>query len=99
MLKEDTLIDLIIPRGSNSFVRYIMDHSRIPVLGHSDGICHVYIDRDADPETALRVAVDSKVQNVSVCNAMETLLIHDEIAPLILPRLYSLLTSKSNNTR
>ena len=99
MLKEDTLIDLIIPRGSNSFVRYIMDHSRIPVLGHSDGICHVYIDRDADPETALRVAVDSKVQNVSVCNAMETLLIHDEIAPLILPRLYSLLTSKKVTIR
>lgn len=99
MLKEDTLIDLIIPRGSNSFVRYIMDHSRIPVLGHSDGICHVYIDRDADPETALRVAVDSKVQNVSVCNAMETLLIHDEIAPRILPRLYSLLTSKKVTIR
>ena len=95
MLKEDTLIDLIIPRGSNSFVRYIMDHSRIPVLGHSDGICHVYIDQDADPETALRVAVDSKVQNVSVCNAMETLLVHEKIAPLILPQLYSLLTSRN----
>ena len=99
MLKEDTLIDLIIPRGSNSFVRYIMDHSRIPVLGHSDGICHVYIDRDADPETALRVAVDSKVQNVSVCNAMETLLIHEQIAPRILPQLNSLLSSKKVKIR
>lgn len=87
MLKEDELIDLIIPRGSNAFVRYIMDNSRIPVLGHADGLCHVYIHRDADPDMAVRIAVDSKTQNVSVCNAMETLLIHEEIAPLLLPRL------------
>ena len=85
MLKEDTLIDLIIPRGSNSFVRYIMDNSRIPVLGHSDGICHVYIDRDADLQIALNIALDSKTQNVSVCNAMETLLVHRDIAPQFLP--------------
>ena len=85
MLKEDTLIDLIIPRGSNSFVRYIMDNSRIPVLGHSDGICHVYIDRSADLQTALKIALDSKTQNVSVCNAMETLLVHRDIAPAFLP--------------
>ena len=85
MLKEDTLIDLIIPRGSNSFVRYIMDNSRIPVLGHADGICHVYIDREADPDKALKIALDSKIQNVSVCNAMETLLVHRDIAPSFLP--------------
>ena len=90
MLKEDTLIDLIIPRGSNAFVRYIMDNSRIPVLGHSDGICHVYIDRDADPETALKIALDSKIQNVSVCNAMETLLVHRDIAPRFLPDMAKL---------
>ena len=92
MLKEDTLIDLIIPRGSNSFVRYIMDNSRIPVLGHSDGICHVYVDKSADIKTALNVALDSKVQNVSVCNAMETLLVHRDIAARFLPeaaRLYA----------
>ena len=59
MLKEDELIDLIIPRGSNAFVRYIMDNSRIPVLGHADGICHVYVDKDADPEKAVRIRVDS----------------------------------------
>ena len=85
MLKEDTLIDLIIPRGSNSFVRYIMDNSRIPVLGHADGICHVYIDCSADLNTALKVALDSKTQNVSVCNAMETLLVHRNIASSFLP--------------
>ena len=85
MLKEDTLIDLIIPRGSNAFVRYIMENSRIPVLGHSDGICHVYVDQAADENTALRVAMDSKMQNVSVCNAMETMLVHQSIAPSFLP--------------
>ena len=85
MLKEDRLIDLIIPRGSNQFVSYIMDHSRIPVLGHSDGICHVYVDRAADPETACRVVLDSKIQNVSVCNAMETLLVHRDMAIRFLP--------------
>ena len=94
MLREDELIDLIIPRGGNDFVRYIMDNSRIPVLGHADGICHVYIDRDADPETACRVALDSKTQNVSVCNAMETLLIHSDIAPSLLPKLAAKLREK-----
>jgi len=87
MLKEDKLIDLIIPRGSNAFVKYIMDNSNIPVLGHADGICHVYIDSSADPDMAVRIAVDSKTQNVSVCNAMETLLVHKDIAPLILSLL------------
>ena len=99
MLKEDTLIDLIIPRGSNSFVRYIMDNSRIPVLGHSDGICHVYVDSDADLHTALSVSLDSKVQNVSVCNAMETLLVHRDIAPLFLPETARLFASAGVEVR
>ena len=87
MLKEDRLIDLIIPRGSRQFVQYIMDNSRIPVLGHSDGICHVYIDEFADTDLAVRVAADSKTQNVSVCNAAETILVHEKIAPFVLPPL------------
>lgn len=91
MLREDQLIDLIIPRGNNSFVRYIMENSRIPVLGHSDGVCHVYVDDPVDPDLAVRVALDSKVQNVSVCNAAETLLIHRDIAPSILPVIASAL--------
>ncbi|MBR1686801.1 MAG: glutamate-5-semialdehyde dehydrogenase, partial [Clostridia bacterium] len=94
MLKEDDLIDLIIPRGSKSFVRFIMDNSRIPVLGHADGICHVYLDRDADLSTAVSVAVDSKVQNVAVCNAMETLLVHQDIANQVLPILSNVFTEK-----
>ncbi len=87
MLKEDGLIDLIIPRGSKEFVRYIMDNSRIPVLGHADGICHVYVDSAADADMAVAVSADSKAQNVSVCNAMETLLVHKDIAGAFLPKL------------
>lgn len=95
MLKEDALIDLIIPRGSNEFVRYIMDNSRIPVLGHADGICHVYVDASADVEMAVSIAVDSKAQNVSVCNAMETLLVHRDIAPVFLPNLLPAMQAKN----
>lgn len=87
MLKLDSYIDLIIPRGSNEFVQYIMNNSNIPVLGHADGICHVYVDKDADIPMAVRVAVDSKCQYVAVCNAAETLLVHAEIADEFLPKL------------
>ena len=86
MLKMDDLIDLIIPRGSNAFVRYIMDNSRIPVLGHSDGVCHVYIDAAcADAQMAARVAVDAKTQYPAACNAVETLLVHTDAIARILP--------------
>lgn len=80
MLKLDEYIDLIIPRGSNEFVRYILDNSRIPVLGHADGICHCYVDKDADLDMALKIVVDSKTQYVAVCNATETLLVHEKLA-------------------
>jgi len=78
-------IDLIVPRGSNEFVRYVTEHSRIPVLGHGEGICHVYVHSDADLRKAIDVAYDSKVQYPAVCNAMETLLVHKDIAPTFLP--------------
>jgi glutamate-5-semialdehyde dehydrogenase len=78
-------IDLIVPRGSNEFVRYVTENSRIPVLGHGEGICHVYVHSDADLQKAIDVAYDSKVQYPAVCNAMETLLVHEEIAPVFLP--------------
>ena len=85
MLAMDEYIDLIIPRGSNSFVRYIMDNSRIPVLGHSDGVCHVYLDADCDAQMAARVTVDAKTQYPAACNAAETLLVHKDAAHTALP--------------
>lgn len=85
LLCMDEYIDLIIPRGSNEFVRYIIDNSRIPVLGHADGICHCYIDKAADIDKAVKIIKDSKLQYVAVCNALETLLVHKDIACHILP--------------
>jgi glutamate-5-semialdehyde dehydrogenase len=94
MLKMDRYIDLLIPRGSNDFVRYIMDNSKIPVLGHADGICHCYVDEDADLDMAIKVVVDSKTQYVAVCNATETLLVHEKIAAQYLPKLKETLDGK-----
>ena len=71
MLKMDEDIDLIIPRGSNAFVRYIMENSSIPVLGHSDGVCHVYVDADCDAQMAARIVVDAKTQYPAACNAAD----------------------------
>ena len=85
MLSLDTYIDLLIPRGSNAFVRYIMDHTHIPVMGHAEGLCHVYVDKLADTATALKVTVDAKTQAYAVCNAAETLLVHQAAAPAFLP--------------
>lgn len=87
MLALDQMIDLIIPRGSNEFVQYIMNNSSIPVLGHADGICHVFVDEEADIDMAVHVTVDSKTQYVAVCNAAETLLVHSRIAESFLPPL------------
>jgi glutamate-5-semialdehyde dehydrogenase len=87
LLNEEDNIQLIVPRGSNEFVRYIQDNTKIPVLGHSEGICHVYIDENADPGMAIKIALDSKLQYPAACNAMETLLIHEAVAPKVLPEL------------
>ena len=87
MLAMDSEIDLLIPRGSNEFVKYIMDNSRIPVMGHADGICHTYIHKAADPSMAVSVAVDAKAQYVAVCNATETILVDKEAAEAIIPSL------------
>lgn len=95
MLKLDEYIDLIIPRGSNEFVRYIMDNSRIPVLGHADGICHCYVHEDADLDMAVKVVVDSKTQYVAVCNATETLLVDEKIADKFLPLIKTELEKKN----
>ncbi|NLD19970.1 MAG: glutamate-5-semialdehyde dehydrogenase [Clostridiales bacterium] len=87
LLKCDGLVDLIIPRGSNSFVQYIMNNSKIPVMGHADGICHIYVDGAASVEKAIPIVIDSKTQYVAACNAVETLLVHRDIAEVFIPAL------------
>ena len=87
VLEMDDFIDLIIPRGSNKFVKYIQENTKIPVLGHSEGVCHVYVDKVADIKKAVKVCFDSKCQYPAVCNAMETLLVHKFIAKKLLPEL------------
>ncbi len=85
MLSLDRDIDLVIPRGSYALVQHIMAHSKIPVLGHSEGICHIYVDRAADLDKAIAITYDAKVQYPAVCNAAETLLVHTAIAERFLP--------------
>jgi len=87
LLAQDRDVDLIIPRGSYDLVHFIMNHTKIPVLGHSEGICHVYVDRTADLRKAVDVTYDSKVQYPAVCNAAETLLVDEAIAPQFLPKM------------
>jgi glutamate-5-semialdehyde dehydrogenase len=99
MLALDRDVDLIIPRGSYALVQFIMRHSRIPVLGHSEGICHVYVDRAADLDKALAIAYDSKVQYPAVCNAAETLLVHEAVAGKFLPPLVAQLKTANVEIR
>ena len=87
MIAKHELIDLIVPHGSNEFIRYIMKNSEIPVVGHADGVCHVFIDQNADLEMASEIAINSKTQYVAACNAMETLLVHQKVAQTFLPRI------------
>jgi glutamate-5-semialdehyde dehydrogenase len=87
LLELDSLIDLMIPRGSNELVKSIQENTRIPVLGHSEGVCHLYVDRDADLDMAVELAYDAKCQYPAVCNAIETLLVHADAAADYLPRL------------
>jgi len=93
MLNLEKYINLIIPRGSNELVKFIQENTRIPVLGHADGICHLFIDNEADLEMALAVALDSKIQYPAACNAIETLLVHRDIAPVFLKKAIPLFNS------
>jgi glutamate-5-semialdehyde dehydrogenase len=99
MLALDEFIDLVIPRGSNEFVHYIMNNTNIPVLGHADGICHVYVDGGADLDMAVNITVDSKCQYVAVCNAAESLLVDGRIAEQFLPKLKNALEQNNVELR
>lgn len=92
-------VDLLIPRGSNAFVSYIMNHTKIPVMGHSAGVCHVYVDRSADQDMAARIVVDAKTQYPAVCNAAETLLVDAPIAEEFLPKAARTLAEKGARLR
>ena len=92
-------VDLLIPRGSNVFVQYIMNHTKIPVMGHADGICHIYVDKEADLAKAVPIIVDAKTQYVSACNTVETILIHEDVREQLLPMLKAALDAKQVELR
>ena len=99
LLELDRYVDLIIPRGSNSFVQYVQDNTRIPVLGHADGICHLYIDQAADIDKAIKITVDAKTHYPAACNAIETLLVHQNIAQEFLPQIAAALAKQDVQLR
>lgn len=99
LLDCEESVDLLIPRGSNEFVSYIMDHTKIPVMGHADGVCHVYVDETADIDMACSIVLDAKLQYVVVCNTAETLLVHERIAHAFLPALLVQLGDQSLELR
>lgn len=92
MLKQEELIDLIIPRGGESLIRFVVENSRIPVIKHYKGVCHIFVDQSADFDKAERIIVNSKTQRPGVCNALETLLIHKDVAALFVPRIAATLS-------
>ncbi len=89
LLKQDELVDLIIPRGGEGLIRFVAEHSRIPVLKHYKGVCHIFVDASADLTMAEEVCFNAKVQRPGVCNAMETLLVHEAAAPAFIPRMFA----------
>ena len=99
LLKLDRYVDLIIPRGSNSFVRFVQENTSIPVLGHADGICHLYVDKAANLTKAVEIALDAKTHYPAACNAIETLLVHQAIASEFLPLVAQALQERSVDLR
>ena len=93
LLRLDRFVNLIIPRGSNELVQFIQDNTRIPVLGHADGICHLYVDASVDIAKAISIALDSKIQYPAACNAIETLLIHENVADMFLKKSLPIFSS------
>jgi glutamate-5-semialdehyde dehydrogenase len=92
LLKQEALVDLIIPRGGEGLIRHVVAHSTIPVLKHYKGVCHAYVDDTADLDMAVAISVNAKAQRPGVCNALETLLVHETIAPDFLPKMHTAMT-------
>ncbi|MFA5069035.1 MAG: glutamate-5-semialdehyde dehydrogenase [Candidatus Omnitrophota bacterium] len=99
LLKQDKYIDLVIPRGGEGLIRAIAEKSRIPVIKHYKGVCHVYVDKDADIKKALKICLNAKVQRPGVCNAMETMLVHKDIAGRFMPKAVKALREKGVEIR
>lgn len=99
MLKQEEYIDVIIPRGGESLIRFVVEHSKIPVIKHYKGVCHVFVDASADYQMAENIIVNSKTQRPGVCNALETLLIHQDVAATFIPRIYSILAARGVEMR
>jgi glutamate-5-semialdehyde dehydrogenase len=87
LLRQEELIDLVIPRGGESLIRFVVEHAKMPVLKHYKGVCHIFVDEDADLDMAETICMNAKVQRPGVCNAMETLLVHEKVAEAFLPRV------------
>ena len=99
LLQLSDLIDLAIPRGGESLIRFVAEHARVPVIKHYKGVCHLYVDRAADTDKALALLIDGKVSRPGVCNALETLLVHREVAPAFLPKALAALRTRAVDVR
>ncbi len=99
LIKKDKYVDLIIPRGGESLIKYVCENSSVPVIKHDKGVCHTYIDKDANHEKAIAISINAKCSRPSACNALETLLIHKDVAPYILPPLHEAFIQNSTELR
>ena len=99
LMQLTDIVDLLIPRGGIGLIRFVAEHARVPVIKHYQGVCHLFVDASADPDLALRLAIDGKTTRPSACNALETLLVHADIAPLVLPRIARELRSRGVELR
>jgi glutamate-5-semialdehyde dehydrogenase len=99
LLKMDAYIDLVIPRGGEGLIKAVTESSRIPVIKHDKGLCHIYVDEEADLEMAKKIVLNAKIQRPGTCNAMETLLVHQKTAPLLLPELLEKLSQRGVEIR
>ncbi len=99
LIKQDKYVDLIVPRGGEQLIRFVSENATVPVIKHDKGLCHIYVDKDAAHNKVIDILLNAKVQRPGVCNSMETLLIHQEIAPYILPGIYDAFTEHNTSLK